>query len=290
MSMPYEKTYLQKIKNGVLTKVYPESTADQIAYRGTNVQKKLDELSKSGGGTEGALYNADNVNININNLASLNGKDLENFSFIDLMDILNYSNSSVKLTSNISTLIYEVGATVNGITLTATVTKGSYTITKVEFFKGSTSISAITTNVENGGTFTYTDSSLITTSSSYKVVVTTEDGKTSSANLNIAFYNPYYHGITNVNINNITESNITSLTKDVSAKATKKYTYTANDEYCIIAYPKSYGLFKSILDPSGFENKDSMVYKELSIKGVAYYIYQTNATVTCTDFTYTFSY
>ena len=42
--------------------------------------------------------------------------------------------------------------------------------------------------------------------------------------------------------------------------------------------------------PSGFENKDSMVYKELSIKGVAYYIYQTNATVTCTDFTYTFSY
>ena len=77
MSMPYEKTYLQKIKNGILTKVYPESTADQIAYRATNVQKKLDELSKSGGGTEGALYNADNVNININNLASLNGKDLE---------------------------------------------------------------------------------------------------------------------------------------------------------------------------------------------------------------------
>lgn len=289
MAMPIKKTYLQQKVNGTQTKVYPESSADQIYYEDTTVEKKLEELSK--GGTGGAVYNSDNTNINVNNLNSLNGKKLENFSFTDLMGVLNYSNSSVKLTSNLSTLIYESGTIVhNGITLTAHVTKGSYAVTKVEFFKGSTSVSAIITNVSNGGNFTYADSTDINVNTTYKVVVSTEDGKTSSATLDIKFYNPYYHGVTDISLDAITESDITSLSKDISAKGTKKFSYTSNNKYCVIAYPKSYGLLKSALDPNGFENIDSMSYTEVTVKNVAYYAYQTANKVTCTDFMYTFSY
>lgn len=290
MSMPIKKTYLQQNINGEKTKIYAETSADQVFYNDTTVEKELDKLNKGGGGA-GALYSADNVKFNINNLSSLNGKDLENFSFIDLMNTLNYSKASVSLLSNLSTLVYEAGVIVHGgITLTAKVTKGSSKITQVEFFKDSTSVSTITTGVEDGGNFTYADGTDISNDITFKVSVKCEDNSTAESTLSIKFYNPYYYGITTKQIDEITESDITSLTKDVSAKATKNYTYTSNNEYCVIAYPKSYGLLKSILDPNGFQNLDSMGHKEVTVKGVPYYIYQTNTTVTCTDFTYAFSY
>ena len=47
----------------------------------------------------------------------------------------------VTLASSLSTLVYELGTMVrNGHTLTAKVTKGSSDITKVEFFKGNTTL------------------------------------------------------------------------------------------------------------------------------------------------------
>lgn len=197
----------------------------------------------------------------------------------------------VTLTSSLSTLVYELGTTVrNGHTLTAKVTRGSSDITKVEFFKNNTSVSTITSNVSNGGNFTYADGSNITADVTYKVVVTNVEGKTVSSTLSVKFYNPYYHGVTSKDINTITSTDITAMTKDVSAKGTKEYKYTGNNEYCCIAYPKNYGLLSSILDGNGFQNLDSWTSKEIEISGVQYYIYQTKTSVICTDFLYKFEY
>ena len=239
---------------------------------------------------EGEKYNADNVKINIDNLSKLNGKDLKDFTFADLMNTLNYSKASVSLSSDLPGLYYENGIILNGTTLPARVVKGSDPITEVEFFKGSTSVNKITTGVENGGVFTYRDPTNISTDTAYKVTIKYGTNDTASSSISVKFYFPYFYGITEKNINDITEDDIISLTKDVSSKGTKKYTYTSNNQYCIIAYPKSYGLLKSVLDPNGFQNIDSMVYKEVTVKNSPYYIYQTNVTVTCDNFTYTFSY
>ena len=196
---------------------------------------------------------------------------------------------TVRLTSSLSTLVYEIGTTVrNGHTLTAKVTKGSSDITKVEFFKNNTSVSVIEQNVSSGGNFTYSDGNNISADTTYKVVVTNVEGKTVTSTLSVKFYNPYYSGVTNKNTNDITVTDVTSMTKDISAKGTKTYKYTSNNLYCSIAYPKSYGQLSSILDGNGFQNLDSWVKKEIEINNVPYYVYQTGTVVICNNFTYEF--
>ena len=41
------------------------------------------------------------LKINIDNLSKLNGKDLKDFTFADLMNTLNYSKASVSLSSDL---------------------------------------------------------------------------------------------------------------------------------------------------------------------------------------------
>ena len=62
----------------------------------------------------------------------------------------------------------------------------------------------------------------------------------------------------------------------------------------VIAYPKSYGVLKSILDPNGFEQIASFTLTELNIIGLdrtsqPYYVYSNQAS-TNTNFNMTFKY
>lgn len=197
----------------------------------------------------------------------------------------------VTLTSSLSTLVYEIGTTVsNGLTLTARVTKGSSNITKVEFFKGNTSVSVITQNVASGGNFTYSDGSNITTDTTYKVVVTNVEGKTVSNTLSVKFYNPFYHGVTAKDLSTIASADILAMVKDVSAKSTKEYKYTSTNERIVIAYDKNYGLLSSILDENSFENLGSFEKKEITIGSTVYYVYIMTNGCYCTNFKYTFKF
>lgn len=235
-------------------------------------------------------YSGRDVKLNMDNLNKING-DLDNFSFVDFINILSYKESTVTLTSNLSTLIYESGITIhNGLTLTANIVKGTSKIKQIEFKKNDISVSIITDNVENGGNFTYADGSDISSDTTYKVIITDEDNKIIQKSLSVNFYNPYYYGAVENSIDNLTSTNILSLTKDISKKENKTYLFTANNLYCLFAYPKNYGLLKSILDSNNFENINSMKYTELEIKGIPYYIYQTNTRVICNNFIYKFNY
>ena len=198
---------------------------------------------------------------------------------------------TVRLSSNLSTLVYEIGTTVrNGLTLTANVTKGSSDITKVEFFKGNTSMSTISSGVQNGGNFTCADGTNITTDTTYKVVVTNAEGKTVTSTLSVKFYNPFYYGVTSKTLADITATDITSMTKDVSAKGAKKYKYTSANNRIVITYDRSYGLLTSILDQNSFENLSAFEYKEITIDSKVYYVYVTTNGCYCTDFEYTFKF
>jgi hypothetical protein len=66
----------------------------------------------------------------------------------------------------------------------------------------------------------------------------------------------------------ITESVIESLEKKVLSKGEKSYSYTLNDAHIVFAYPKSYGVLKSIIDPNGYETIGGYSYSELSITGL----------------------
>ena len=196
---------------------------------------------------------------------------------------------SVSLTSNLSTLVYEIGTVLSKeVTLTAKVTRGTAAITKVEFLKNSSTLSSITSDVSAGGDFKCTDKSTISSNVDYKVVVTNSDGKSVEATLGIKFYSPFYYGVTSTVLKDIQESDVKSLSKDVSAKGKKKYSYTSDNQYCLFAYPKKYGLLTSILDSNNFENVESMDYTEVTVGGIPYYVYQTQTPVICSGFTYTF--
>ena len=87
---------------------------------------------------------------------------------------------------------------------------------------------------------------------------------------------------------------VTGLTKDVSVKGTKSYTYTTSQSHAVIAYPKSYGALKSILDPNSFENISAFTQHEVEVTGLdgtaqAYYVYVSGAS-SVTNFKYTFKF
>ena len=243
------------------------------------------QLQKIG---EKTLYSSEDVSLNSKNLEKISG-NLDKFNFVDLMNVLSYKNATVSLTSSLSNLVYELGTTIHGgQTLTATVVKGTSSISKVEFFKNDTSVSVIVDDVADGGSFTFASGTDITANETYKVVITCEDGNTVEDILSVKFYNPYYHGVTSKTLDEITSTDILGMTKDISGKGTKTYNYTSNNLYCTIAFPKSYGQLSSILDGNGFQNLDSWVFKEIEINNVPYYVYQTGTVVICNNFTYEF--
>jgi len=244
-----------------------------------------EQLTKIGNST---LFTQVDTSLNAKNLERISG-DLEKFNFVDLMTALSYKAPSVALTTSLTGLVYELGTTVSGgQTLTAVVTKGSSPIVSVEFFRNGTSVNIVTENVMDGGSFTYASGTDITMSETYKAVVTCEDGSTVEDTLSIQFYNPFYHGVTTTALDAITQADILGMTKDISAKGTKTYGFTSNNEYCVMAYPKEYGPLTGVLDSNGFQNIDSMNYREVEVNGVPYYVYQTNSLVICVDFTYKF--
>ena len=236
------------------------------------------------------LYTGEDVSLDVENLKKITG-NLNKYNFVDFMNALSYQKPDVALTSNLTTLVYEVGTTVNGgQTLTAAVAKGTSPIVKVEFFKDGVSVSAITDSVIDGGNFNYANGLSITTNETYSVIVTCEDGTVVEDSLSIKFYNPYYFGVTSKDLDEITETDISTMIKDVSVKETKEHRYTSNNEKIIFAYDKNYGLLSSVLDENNFEYLDSMEYREITIGTTVFYVYSMKNKCYCTDFKYTFKY
>ena len=205
---------------------------------------------------------------------------------------------SASLTYTPNASIYEYGKIVLVTKINVNITKKSESIQNINFYRNNNLINTISTDCSNGGTFSYTfDSSVPITSNTsnsyFKVIVS--DGVTNiTANTNsFTFVYPYYYGVINNDIE-INENLIKNLTKQVVAKGNKTYSYSPNFQKMVIAYPKSYGILKSILDPNGFEQMSSFTLTELNIVGLdgtsqPYYVYSNQAS-TNTNFNMTFKY
>lgn len=188
----------------------------------------------------------------------------------------------------------------NDQTITAvsvSVTKKSKDITSVALYNGSTLIAEKTGDeVAKGGTFTFSGLSVAVPSTSVTLTVKVTDASGNVVSKTTAGWNfiyPYYIGVCAEDAE-INEELVESLTKKVEVKGNKTNSYTCDYQRMVFAYPKSYGVLKSILDANGFENLSAFTQNEVVITGLdgtaqTYYVY-VNGASTVSGFAMTFKY
>ena len=184
--------------------------------------------------------------------------------------------------------------------ITATITKKSSKIIKVELYYGATLLETksnndlTSINTAGSGSITFTVNQTVSSNSNFTIKVTDADNKVTSANTGtFTFVYPYYYGVID-NSTNITESVIKSLTKDIKSKGNKTYKYTSTNQKVIFATPIAYGSLSKILDPNSFDITSTFTKNQINITGLdttsqAYYVYS-NEPSTVTDFNITFNY
>ena len=177
----------------------------------------------------------------------------------------------------------------------AVVTKRSEKITKIEVLQGSNVLGLLEEGIENGGTFNF-EVNVPVNSVNVQLTGRVTDASGTVKTATSAAFNfiyPYYVGVCGED-ENITEALVKGLEKRIEAKGTKNISYTTNQQRMILAYPKSYGVIKKILDPNSFDVTDTFTRTEIRIVGLdgtsqSYYVYVNNAS-TVSGFTMTFNY
>lgn len=180
--------------------------------------------------------------------------------------------------------------------VTATVTKKTEEIQKVELYNGSTLVatkngddtisSSSTALVKNGGKVVFEGLSreVSANGGQYKAKVYDITGGTAEASTgSFSFINPYYYGVCGASAT-LDEALVEGLTKDLSGKASKTYSYTTNSQRMVIAYPSSYGKIKLVKDGNGLDNTNAfgspVTVNITNEYGVAedYYVYANGVT------------
>ena len=204
--------------------------------------------------------------------------------FVKLLE--KYVAPGISISISPSTTLYEKGNTVSSIVVTATVTKKSEEIEKVSFLVNGVEKEVITEDVKAGGSFTYTYDTEFGSNTTFKVVTNDVDTKTSkSAETTVSFILPYYYGV----VDSDTITSLSGLTKDLKTKGSKTYSYTANDQYCVIVYDSSYADLTSIKDQNNFENIGNFTKKTVKVGDYTYKYYITTGKKTLSGFKFTFA-
>lgn len=201
----------------------------------------------------------------------------------DLAKLL-YVAPKVTVSATKSAGYFELGTTV-ALTVNANVTEHSKDITKLAILKGSTEVA---TDTSGATQLSFDDS--ITTDTTYKATAT--DGETNSTSTNMLSYrfvNPVYWGSVAADVDAITEEIITGFAsvsggKVIGAKASKasqlSHTYNLNSQKMVIATPTVTPTWAitAIYDPNGFDITSSFTHSTVTVNGVAYNVYVSNAT------------
>ena len=256
--------------------VKPDGTTITITDDGT--------ITAVGSGGSAVLTEEITTNIEVGGIKSgtLLGTGLTFNDYVRMVHVT-YLAPGVTLTITPSTTLYKVGTNVTGLVAKVTVTKKSENITKIEFLVNDVVKETITTDVANGGTFSYTVDDFSTDTTIKAIVYDTSSNvpKTST----VKFVSPYYCGTTD---DVPTADTILTLTELVEAKGSKTRTITCANKHVVFAYPASYGKLTSILDGNGFENLTDYTNIQETINGVSYEIYYTTGKKTLTNFKYTY--
>lgn len=186
-----------------------------------------------------------------------------------LYDILHpYVKPLISLSANPDAGVREKGTVLSSIALTATVTKKSSPIRKVEFLNGSTIIGTNDSPNANGGDNTYNYAANLKADAILKARVTDQEGSVvTSSNKNYTFVYPLYIGYVDESASTPTQDQIKAMEKRVVSKSNQSFTYNIEKKRFCIACPPGWTLSK-ILDPNSFDVTASFVVQSLSITGL----------------------
>ena len=186
--------------------------------------------------------------------------------------------------------VVEIGTTQKITAVTATVTKGSAALAKIEVLDGSDVIATLTEGIKAGAnTITLAEEMSVTANKQLSVKVTDAENKTVSANTGaFTFVSPYYYGAIAGDAAP-TEALIKAATKAVQVKGNKSFNFTCSDQKMMYAYPKAYGNLSKILDANSFDVTGTFTKSEVTVDGVAYNVYVNDAS-TVSNFKMTFNY
>lgn len=225
------------------------------------------------------------------------GENLDNMPVQELLTKLLYPYvaPTVSASSVPNGGTFEKGNAQKVTNITANVTKKSEKITKVEFLNGSEVLEVKEgAEVQNGGSIAITTDITVNSNKNFSVRVTDATNKTYTANTgSFNFVYPYYMGVCAEGAE-INEALVKGLTKKIEAKGAKSHAFTCDYQRMIFAYPKSYGVLKSIIDPNNFDVTGTFGVQEVSITGLdgtaqTYYVY-VNSASTVSNFTMKFNY
>jgi len=227
--MPFNTQGFGNMFGGVPANIDTPAQNDMSYVRTTPVPQKI------GGIDAGTVFNTDIVGV------------------LDML-LYPYQNPSVSLTSNVATTTRQKGLdSIDGIVLTATCTKKTSPLFKVEFYIGSTLLDS--QEYEEGKTvYTYEYTETVTDITTFSAKLYDTRSKTGTSSITYNFYYPNFSCVTTNEISNITIDEIVENgTMRLEAKANKTLNFTGNMARYIFCYPQSWGNLTSVLDDKGFE-------------------------------------
>lgn len=201
---------------------------------------------------------------------------------------------------------YEKGNNQTITSATIKITKKSKAITKIELLNGSEVIATKEgDDVKAGGTFTFSGLSVPVNSTNVQLKVKVYDetgaavtklnaGSSDAATGSFTFVYPYYYGVCEAGAE-VNEALVEGLAnKKIESKGTKTWSFTTNNNCRVIAYPKAYGVLKTIKDPNGFDGIGGFTRSEVSVTGLdgtaqTYYVY-VGGVSTESNYSLTFAY
>lgn len=218
-------------------------------------------------------------------------------SIADVLDKLlyPYQNPVVKLTSTVATSTRQLGVdSIDSMVLTATLTKKTSPLFKVEFYMGSTLLDT-QEYVDGILTYTYEYIGTITDTTTFSAKVYDRNSKTGTSSLTYNFYYPNFSyaitsEIVDITIDDISTNGIMRL----EAKANKTLNFTGVMSRYVFCYPQDWGMLSSIVDDSGYEylnafQRVSMTYAN-GTDSVPMYAYISKEPCTLTNYKYTFKF
>lgn len=211
------------------------------------------------------------------------GTTFNNKTLQEMFDMILYPYVSPTVSAQVLTPgnggTYEIGTLVSVTKIRVNATIKSNNLTKIDIVEGSNIIATKTDDgVSKGGTFDFVLNIAVRTNKYFTAKVYDDTGAVVSKNTGtFTFVHPIYHGSLSTD-KTPTQEEIKALTKHIESKGTKTYSFTANNQRFVFAYPKSYGTLSAIYDQNNFNVTSTFTIYTVPIQcldgsTVDYYVY-----------------
>lgn len=210
------------------------------------------------------------------------GTTFNNKTLQEMFDMILYPYVSPTVSAQVLTPgnggTYEIGTLVSVTKIRVNATIKSNNLTKIDIVEGSNIIAIKTDGVSKGGTFDFVLNIAVRTNKYFTAKVYDDTGAVVLKNTGtFTFVHPIYHGSLSTD-KTPTQEEIKALTKHIESKGTKTYSFTANNQRFVFAYPKSYGTLSAIYDQNNFNVTSTFTIYTVPIQcldgsTVDYYVY-----------------